>query len=479
MATDTDSYAFSFFTTYTYCQREDDRGTNHQNQSTMKRILLPLFGALLLSLPTLARDFTFTYDGQTLTYTVLDQDAKTCQTKAGTSTDGGNNVAGPLTIPEKASDGDNYYSVIAISDYSFSGCKGLTSVTIPNSVTSIDFFAFKGCAGLTSIKIPNSVTEIGNYAFRSCTGLKSITIGNSVTSIGSNAFYDCSSLTSIKIPNSVTSIGTWAFRACTGLTSVTIGNSVTSINSFAFYGCSSLCKAEFASVESICAIQFWDVTSNPLFFAKNLYINGEEIKDLVIPKSVTSLGKYTFAGCSGLTSVTIPNSVTSIGDNAFRDCSGLTSLEIPNSVKTIDYAAFDGCSSLTGVTIPNSVKTIGASAFANCPLEQVYYAATEPISGNENIFESPNSAVYEYAILLVPEEAVDKCKQIDPWKNFANIEAHDFTGVEWLENDEIDSAEPCEVYNLNGAIVGNSTENLRTGLYIVRQGDNTSKTVVK
>jgi hypothetical protein len=93
-------------------------------------------------------------------------------------------------------------------------CKGLTSVTIGNSVTSIGSGAFRVCSGLTSVTIPNSVTSIGSGAFGSCKGLTSVTIGNSVTSIGNDAFSGCNNLTSIEIPNSVTSIGTGAFGSC-------------------------------------------------------------------------------------------------------------------------------------------------------------------------------------------------------------------------------------------------------------------------
>ena len=139
----------------------------------------------------------------------------------------------------------------------FSGCSGLTSVTIPNSVTLIGVGAFEPligvgaferCTGLTSVTIPNSVTSIGGSAFERCTGLTSVTISNSVTSIGSSAFSYCSGLTSVTIPNSVTSIGNSAFSGCSGLTSVTIPASVTSIGYQAFFGCTGLtfvtCYAE-------------------------------------------------------------------------------------------------------------------------------------------------------------------------------------------------------------------------------------------
>jgi hypothetical protein len=204
----------------------------------------------------------------------------------------------------------------------FSGCSGLTSVTIPNSVTLIGVGAFEPligvgaferCTGLTSVTIPNSVTSIGGSAFERCTGLTSVTISNSVTSIGSSAFSYCSGLTSVTIPNSVASIGSSAFSYCSGLTSVTIPNSVTSIGNSAFSGCSGLTS-------------------------------------VTISNSVTSIGSSAFSYCSGLTSVTIPNSVTSIGNNAFFGCSGLASITIPNSVTSIGGQAFSGCSGLTFVT---------------------------------------------------------------------------------------------------------------------------------
>ncbi len=163
---------------------------------------------------------------------------------------------------------------------------------------------------------------------------------------------------------SVTSIGDRAFWSCSGLTSITISNSVTSIGEYAFEGCSGLKKVIVSDIAAWCGIKFG---SNPLAYAKHLYSDeNTEIKELVIPNSVTSIGDRAFLGCSGLTSVTIPNSVTSIEQNAFRDCSGLTSVTIPNSVTSIDRYAFSGCSGLTSVTIGNSVTSIGGGAFYEC-----------------------------------------------------------------------------------------------------------------
>ena len=98
-----------------------------------------------------------------------------------------------------------------IGDWAFWDCNGLTSINIPNSVTSIGEWAFEECSHLTDINIPSSVTSIGSQTFMQCLRLKSINIPSSVTSIGKEVFSFCSSLTSINIPNSVTSIGRAAF----------------------------------------------------------------------------------------------------------------------------------------------------------------------------------------------------------------------------------------------------------------------------
>ena len=278
-----------------------------------------------------------------------------------------------------------------------------TSVTIPNSVTKIGGGVFGHRSNLTSITIPNSVTEIEGYAFYGCSSLTAVhitdiaawckikfsdsssnplsyakrlfiddkeiinvVIPSGVTEIGGYTFYGCSNLTDVTIPNTVTKIGDDAFRGCTGLIEVAIPNSVTKIEGGAFGNCSGLTAVYITDIAAWCKISFSDEYSNPLCLAKHLFMNGREIKDLIIPDGVTSIGGYTFFKCSGLTSVTIPNSVTSIGNSAFEGCSSLTEVIIPNSVTSIGNYAFAGCSSLTEVIIPNSVTYIGNSAFEGC-----------------------------------------------------------------------------------------------------------------
>ena len=130
--------------------------------------------------------------------------------------------------------------VLEIGTEAFNNNTKITSVTIPDSVTSIGEYAFLGCTRLTEITIGEGVTSIGSLAFCSCTSLTSITIPEKVTSIGNNAFGYCSSLTSITIPEGITSIGDSTFYNCTSLTEITIPDSVTSIGDYAFYSCTSL-----------------------------------------------------------------------------------------------------------------------------------------------------------------------------------------------------------------------------------------------
>ena len=216
-----------------------------------------------------------------------------------------------------------------IGKNAFFKCISLTSINIPDSVTSIGDCAFNACESLTNINIPNSVTSIGAGAFRGCISLANINIPDGVTSIGDWAFNACESLTSIIIPDSVTSIGAGAFFRCWTLRNINIPNSITSIEEGAFSYCYSLTS-----------------------------IN--------IPDSVTTIGDFAFSGCDSLTSINIPNGVTNIGHSTFSECKSLTNINIPDSVTSIGDFAFSGCVSLTSINIPNGVTNIGQGAFKNC-----------------------------------------------------------------------------------------------------------------
>jgi BspA type Leucine rich repeat region (6 copies) len=240
---------------------------------------------------------------------------------------------GAVTIPSVLGGYDVKKVGDDLSAYSFLLANGfVTSITIPNSVTSIGNYAFRDCWAITSITIPNSVTSIGMEAFYNCQRLASVTIPSSVTSIGDSAFSYCIGLTSITIPSSVTSIGDSAFRACIVLTSITIPSSVTSIGGGVFSECASLTS-------------------------------------ITIPNSVTSIGDNAFSYCTGLTSIIIPYKVSSLGQYVFGYCTNLANIRFePNSsLITIGQRAFESCASLARITIPLSVTSIGDRAFYLCP----------------------------------------------------------------------------------------------------------------
>lgn len=190
----------------------------------MKKILLILLVALA-SLPHLSAAVgdEFTYDG--LIYTVLDEEAKTCQTKAGVSkyngglygdsyTEPGNYPPNNLVIPSIVINGGEEYTVTRIGNGGFTDSSDLTTVELPSTVTYIGEWAFNGCGNLTSINLTDEITYIGNTAFNECRSLKSIHIPNSLETLEFATFASCASLTSVEIPNSITKIGNNVFYAC-------------------------------------------------------------------------------------------------------------------------------------------------------------------------------------------------------------------------------------------------------------------------
>ena len=272
--------------------------------------------------------------------------------------------------------------------------------------------------------------KILSNTYSSTKGYGTIEFASEVTAIEAKAFSGKTTLTYIVLPNSVTSIGKNAFAGCSGLTSVTIPNRVKRIEEEAFKYCSGLTSVHISDIASWCNIDFKENASNPLSYAHHLYVNGEEVKDLVIPNSVTSIGGYAFDFCSGLTSVTIPNSVKSIGDEAFYGCNGLTSVTIGNSVNSIGDYAFSYCKGLTSVIIGNGVESIGGFAFDGCSkLHEVYcYAEKVPTASS---YPYPHY-IFAYAfdtyfiknsILRVPAASIDSYKASEPWNSFGKIVA--------------------------------------------------------
>ena len=229
---------------------------------------------------------------------------------------------GVLVIPEKI-DGK---PVRGIGNGAFEGRSGLTSVTIPESVTNIGRCAFNRCSGLKSLNIPSGVTGIGGFAFFGCEGLTSLTLPKRMTSIGEFAFRSCSGLTSMTIPQGVKRIESATFLFCTGLKSVTIPASMESIRAGAFAHCDSLTAF---SVDA----------SNPTFCSKNGMICSKDGTKLVV-------------GVNG--HVTIPDGVEVVECCAFDDLAGLLTVKMPASVRTVENDAFMGCNALKAFSVDAS-----------------------------------------------------------------------------------------------------------------------------
>lgn len=310
----------------------------------------------------------------------------------------------------------NNKEVKEIKENVFKNNKTIQSIIIPEGVKSIGSWSFQNCSSLTSITLPSSITYIGEHVFDDCYALhnvyyngtikswcnipfakhnlspmqyaehfymlnehkqykevKNIVIPSGVTSIGAYQFYCFENIVSIEISSSVKSIESNAFYGCTNLTSIVIPESVKSIGFDVFIGCDDSLKNVYytGTIKSWCDIKFIDLYSNPMKCAQHFYLLNEnyeyeEVKNIKIPSSVTTIGKNQFVGFNNVVSIEIPSSVTSIGTFAFTECSSLTSVTIFKGLTIIGTGAFERCISLTSITIPNSVTHINNFAFYEC-----------------------------------------------------------------------------------------------------------------
>ena len=356
----------------------------------------------------------------------------------------------------------------AIGEYAFSGCSGLTSITLPSGIFFIEECAFYGCRGLTSITLPSGVTSIGESAFENCSGLTSITLPSGVTLIRKSVFSGCRGLTSITLPSGVTSIGESAFENCSGLTSITLPSGVTLIRKSVFSGCRGLTS-------------------------------------ITLPSGVTSIGESAFENCSGLTNITLPFGVTSIGESAFKGCGGLTSLTIHSDVTEIASSAFWGCTGLkdvsfyingdfetyltknhpyidvncgieyylngkkiTSVVIPSTITTLGRYAFKNCrDLTSVTVSWQSPISAGSAFYGVDRSK----CTLYVPQGTEQDYWLADVWGDFGNIVEYDPTGIDKTTTST--DAKELSRYSVNGQRLSAPAK----GLNIVKYSDGSVKKV--
>ena len=372
----------------------------------------------------------------------------------------------PISIPSTVTYNKKEYSVVRIEEGAFMDRGKLSSITIPESITSIGRGAFAGCSPdsvhissigfwykidfnfstsnplcsgrnlylngelVTELLVPDTITEMKNHVFEGCISLKSIVLPESITNIGDYAFKDCSNLTAINIPEGVAYIGNYSFYGCSNLATITLPNTIKGIGWNAFQTCSSLTSI--------------NIPDNVTWIGEKAFLNCKSLSTVTLPKGITNLGDETFRNCSNLTSINIPENITKIGVKAFEKCEKLSIITIPEGMACIGNYAFSGCIGLSEVKIPEGIVTIGNSAFdgcsnlasivlesskiegfrplvfANCSkLQDVYcYLKTIP-SSSTDAFKGSN---VENATLHVPAKALINYKAVSPWNRFGKIE---------------------------------------------------------
>jgi len=392
-----------------------------------------------------------------------------------------------VTIPSTVTYKDTSYHVTAIGDSAFYDCRGLESISIPNSVTSIGNWAFYDCFNLASITIPDSVTSIGNGAFNQCSKITSITIPNTITSIANGVFGGCSGLTSITIPNSVTSIGNSVFYACNKLTTIAIPSSVTSIEEYAFYNCTGLTAISIpSSVTFIGTLAFAYSTKLASINVDSNNPNYSSSDGVLFNKSFTSLIQYP-AGKSN-TSYTIPSTVTSVGDYTFDHVTALLSVTIPNSVSSMGNTVFFSArlnSVSSNNTTPGLIKlvnnTFGYFSTATCTLyvptgSKTLYATASQWKAFANIVELPLYAITVSANISTGGNVNGVGSYLSG--NQCTISAVPNTGysfANWTENGTVVSTDASYTFTVtaNRTLVANFTEN-NAGDYIIAISSNPS-----
>ena len=229
----------------------------------------------------------------------------------------------------------------------FSSFKYLETITIPASITKIGDVAFANCKNLKNVIFEegSKLTEIGSYTFFNCESLTNIVIPEGVEIIDTAAFLNCESLTNVVIPNNVNTINEYTFMNCINLQTFTFGKNTKIFEEKIFDGCENLKDVYFnGNLEDWCNISF---DSSPGYKAKNIYLKNNDqyeiLTELVIPETITRIGKYQFAGFSEVIDVTIPSTVTRIEDQAFYNCANLKKIFIDLNIKYVGYNIFENC----------------------------------------------------------------------------------------------------------------------------------------
>ena len=356
--------------------------------------------------------------------------------------------------------------ITSISGDTFYNCTNLETIEFPSTLTSIGVEAFNGCTALKSVEFPKSLVSIGNSAFGS-TALENIILPSSLTTIGNSAFWGCSQLATIEFAehSSLTSIGDYAFSYCTALKSVEFPKSLVSIGNSAFgstalenitFNYSSVDKFLTSSVEGFPYGCFgWDGSTNIKEIRVTNLINGQPMKNVLIPMGMETIKDYAFWNDVNVESVTFPDgfksipagafrrtaikalkmpaSLETIGDRAFEGCDMLEEITFNEGLKTIGERAFQRCTAIAGIVLPNSVTEAGISAFAQCEDLESVVLSTSLTKIPRGMF----AACYHLAECVIPESVTEigshafghnfNLREIDLGSNVKSVGAYAFS----------------------------------------------------
>lgn len=478
-------------------------------QTMLKTVLL--FVVMSVSLTATAQsglrnEADFVVDGKR--YQIISD--KDCTVKL---VEGNPGYSGDIQIPETVQHKDRTYTVTALSCIAFYYCNKLTSVVMPNSITTVyhefttygdEYGVFEGCGSLQKVVLSKNLAEIDSDMFHGCSSLSEIDLSN-VTSISRYAFKGCTSLTSIYLPKA-TSISS-AFEGCTSLTSVDLPQATviglndrlaTEIGVGAFAGCTSLTSVDLPQVTTIDKA-FEGCTSLRSVDVPQATTIGEfafegctSLMSINMPQ-VTEIGYYAFQGCTSLKCIELPYGLTSLSNNLFYDCVSLSEVVIPRNVTTIGDECFYMCNALKEIYLPYNVAEIGESAFYSYGLKTV--SCENPIP--PTCYNSSFMGGYG-TVLNVPKGSAAAYRASIGWSAFATINEVEFSGVEDVIADGgvevkvvggrimLDGvAEGCSVavYNLSGQQVycGTGSREIpigEKGAYVVRIANKTLKVIL-
>lgn len=322
----------------------------------------------------------------------------------------------------------------------------ITSITIPNNVTSIGESAFANCLELETVTMPSSLSEICDRTFYSCKKLKSITIPNGVYRIGERAFSTCKSLEEVRIPEGVRYIGESAFNSCGNIKNFYFPSSIKEIGFGAFSGIDSIENLYIHNLIKWFDINIDSYGSNPMQYANKIYLDGQPLEVLTIPNTVTEVPAKAFYGAKGIKNIIIPYGVKEIGEYAFDGCEDAVNVVIANSVEKIGNCAFASCKSLVNIDIPKSVKSLDYGIFRDCTsLERVRFLEESLSSIPHSMFSgctSLKTVVLPSVLTTIGWHAFSDCDSLETIvlpNSVSVIEEYTFSGCDSLKNINIPS----------------------------------------